>query len=191
MSNRRPVYLSNLVMDLEHLRPFGTAIILACLLGIGVIKIIAVNKVAKLRSQADQFIGSYPFSPRPLTVSMDRATAKRKFIQGLVAMQVNQGWSIKNADPNSSELNATMRWSSKIVDGSGRYARSTSINSSLILRGQVLSQGAQTLIQWSYDRDAQSWSDPSNHRMDPKAEEFAIEANYQILKALGLIVGTQ
>ncbi|MBU6454152.1 MAG: hypothetical protein KGS72_20395 [Cyanobacteria bacterium REEB67] len=176
-------------MDLESMRPIGTAVVLLCLGGMGVLAFIKKNGEYKKRSAAQPFIGSYPRSPMPITVGMDRATARRKFIDGLRQMQINQGWSISSGDPNSSRFTATMRWSSRLVDRDyrGHNRQTTQLDSTLVLKADFVSQGAQTLCQWSYDQTATSWNDPSNHRLDPKAEEYAAEANYQILKALGLI----
>jgi hypothetical protein len=128
-------------------------------------------------------------NPRPIQISMDGQTARRKFAEGLRQMTQNQGWLIKTFDPNSSVLEASIRWSSDIVENSysSRYSQHTSVNSILELKAEIISGGSHTLIQWSYDAKATSWKDPSLQKADPKAQEYALETNYYILKSLGLI----
>jgi len=177
-------------MDLEPYRPVATGVILLCLAGIGALKMAAANKIYKKKAAADSFLGSYPMSPRPLTAAMDVASARQKFVAGLRQVTVNQGWSIKHFDPGSSHIEATMRWSSRIIDQSGfdsRYRKVTQVNSTLVVKAEILSQGSSSLLHWSYDSDASSWTDPSNHRRDPMAEDYAIETNFLILQSLGLV----
>lgn len=180
------------MVDPEQMKLAAQVASAVAILAVGAVAFVKANKNAGKFRKCQDLLGAYPRSPRPITVQMDRATAKRKFIQGLNQVQVNQSWSVKNADFNSSTLAASMRWSGTVAVNVGfgnspRDRKLVQVNSTLTLKGDAVPQGGQTILQWTYDPDSTEWSAPSMHHTDPAAEDYCIETNYQILKALGLI----